>query len=143
MSAVHPDDLLILGNWAERELHPEWPERQVVSVNRPDRIRGRKVRQAYYSDLAARNARWFACMETLEPAIRATSRDELWSRVINVCHWQPEEIDLVSAVEALPEQNASRSRDFGRGYSQAVKDVLALIGAQVAVQVKQEGGIAL
>lgn len=36
-------------------------------------------------------------------------------------------MDLSDKIKALPEQGATKSRDFGRGYSQAIKDVLALM----------------
>lgn len=35
--------------------------------------------------------------------------------------------DLVVHIAALPESHASGSRDFGRGYAQAIRDVLALL----------------
>lgn len=35
--------------------------------------------------------------------------------------------DLVAHIAALPESHATGSRDFGRGYAQAVRDVLALL----------------
>lgn len=37
--------------------------------------------------------------------------------------------DLREQMLALPEENARGSRDFGRGYSKAVRDVLDLIDA--------------
>lgn len=38
------------------------------------------------------------------------------------------------AVAALPEHNATGSRDFGRGYAQAIRDVLDLIEADTFTQ---------
>jgi hypothetical protein len=34
---------------------------------------------------------------------------------------------LIEAVAALPEKNATGSRDFGRGYAAAIRDVLDLM----------------
>ncbi len=34
---------------------------------------------------------------------------------------------LAAAVQALPEHNATTSRDYGRGYAHAIRDVLALL----------------
>lgn len=40
--------------------------------------------------------------------------------------------DLVDHIAALPESAATGSRDFGRGYAQAIRDVLALLeGSEV------------
>lgn len=36
-------------------------------------------------------------------------------------------LTLRDRLEALPEQGATSGRDFGRGYSQAIRDVLQLI----------------
>lgn len=35
--------------------------------------------------------------------------------------------DILADIAALPESHASGSRDFGRGYAQAIRDVLALL----------------
>lgn len=36
--------------------------------------------------------------------------------------------DILADIAALPESGASGSRDFGRGYAQATRDVLTLLG---------------
>jgi hypothetical protein len=36
---------------------------------------------------------------------------------------------LIAAIMALAEDNATKSRDFGRGYALAIRDVLALLAA--------------
>ena len=35
--------------------------------------------------------------------------------------------NILADIAALPESGATGSRDFGRGYSQAIRDVLALL----------------
>lgn len=35
--------------------------------------------------------------------------------------------DILADIAALPEGGATGSRDFGRGYAQAIRDVLALL----------------
>lgn len=44
--------------------------------------------------------------------------------------------ELAEAIMALAEENATKSRDFGRGYALAIRDVLELIqnGAMYAPQ---------
>lgn len=37
--------------------------------------------------------------------------------------------DLIDMISALPEHNATGSRDFGRGYAHAIRDVLRLLDA--------------
>ena len=38
--------------------------------------------------------------------------------------------DIIEMIRALPAQEATKSRDYGRGYAQAVKDVLRLLDAR-------------
>ena len=118
--SVHPDDVLLVGNLRERQDHPAWPERQVISAARPDRLRGRRVRNAYYTASVEIIPR-----VDLFPAMRGGG-----GSVLSIAEWRPEATTLLDQIAALPEQAASSSRDFGRGYALAIRDVLALLGAQ-------------
>ena len=69
---AHPQDLLVVGWLKEREDHPQFNERQVVSaavVNITDWVRGRKFRRVYVTNgaLEHRNAERF--FDTMEDAI--------------------------------------------------------------------------
>lgn len=35
--------------------------------------------------------------------------------------------DLLNLIRQLPEDEATKSRDYGRGYAQAIRDVLAIL----------------
>ena len=37
---------------------------------------------------------------------------------------------IVAKIKTLPPENATGSRDFGRGYMQAVKDIIAIVESE-------------
>ena len=126
--SVHPDDILVVGTYAERVQYPTWPERQVITVGRMDRLRGSRVRNVYYSPLAGQFNSDFWSPSNYDEVKHQAQRSGGFVRSIEF--WTPEATTLLDQIAALPEQAASSSRDFGRGYALAIRDVLALLGAQ-------------
>jgi hypothetical protein len=123
VSQVHPDDVLVVGTFAERSLHRHWPERQVVSLGSLHRLRGRTVRHAYLTGPAWRHPKFTELYLDLRTARVDAIR--------KVEEWKPEQRDVLAEIAALPEQAASRSRDFGRGYALAIRDVIELLQQEV------------
>lgn len=40
----------------------------------------------------------------------------------------------IEMIQKLPELNATKSRDYGRGYAQAVKDIVAILAIVAATK---------
>jgi hypothetical protein len=59
--SAHPDDILVVMWTEEARLHPQFLNRQVIPVSRPEKLRGLKFRRAYITDQAniAVNARFW------------------------------------------------------------------------------------
>jgi hypothetical protein len=123
VSQVHPDDVLVVGTFAERGQYRHWPERQVVSLASLHRLRGRTIRHAYVTKPVGASGKFSEVYMDLRYA-----RCQV---ILNVEEWKPEQRDVLTEIAALPEQAASRSRDFGRGYALAIRDVIELLQQEV------------
>lgn len=122
LQKAHPDDILIVRNLADRHLYPQFEPRQMFGVSMPQRLYGRRFRVAWYAPWACRDRMWLKAHDILRPSLV-----RFGSELKNINEWEPEPLTLVDAIKELPSQAATSSRDYGRGYAQAIKDVLALI----------------
>jgi hypothetical protein len=68
------------------------------------------------------------CVCDLIATVRADERRRMENRgMVSILHMEQALTDLRAKVEGLPEGGANKSRDAGRGYAQAIVDVLTLI----------------
>lgn len=79
------------------------------------------------ADLAASSSKQAAST----PAPAGSHLAQPWEHV-NVRHPVSPRLaeGIVDKIAALPEREATKSRDYGRGYAQAVRDVLALLAEE-------------
>lgn len=129
---THPNDILVVARIAERIHHRQFSPPRVFSLQGilDGRIRGLRLRNVWLTQPA------FSQIDEMP----AESQQELaalielsGATIGHVSRWEPETpLSLTDHIEALPAQNASGSRDFGRGYSKAIQDVMALLGRSVA-----------
>jgi hypothetical protein len=128
-SSANPWDILIAGSLHEaRSKHRQFGEREAYSVDRPARLEGRRFRRAYATATALASPNWHKVEAILGNSSVLQGLGQL--KVMPVEHWVPEEPSVMERIQRLPELNASASRDFGRGYAKAVRDVIALLAAE-------------
>lgn len=110
----------------EAKDYPQFDRRQVYSLSRMDRMQGIRPRKVWMTPHAMLQA---VTAETEQIKLIAIAADT-YPR--GVRHWEPEPQTLVEQISALPASVATKSRDYGRGYSHAVRDVLLLLEAAQA-----------
>lgn len=121
---AHPDDILLVAWLRERQNYPQFAERQVVTLDTLHRMLGRPRRQVWITAIA-------------DAAITPQQAQRLYGEYVRpIEDWQPERASVLEQLAALPEQNASSSRDFGRGYAQAIRDAIAVITNQLTVELE-------
>jgi hypothetical protein len=130
--SAHPDDILIVADLSEARLYPEFHPSQKFTTTMAARLQGRRFRKVWASRLAKLSAGWHQAESILTPASVIQGHGQL--RVQLVEDWTAEESSVLDKIQRLPEENASASRDYGRGYAKAIRDVTALLTAEALAQ---------
>lgn len=130
MTVVHKDDILVCGNLHEGRIyrHMGWPMSQIYPGTRADRLDGRVARYAFYTprifDLPQKEG---TRLRQIAQQSLATGRWQSWGPIEL---WQPEEEPtLIEKIAALPEANACESLDYGRGFAEAIRQVLVILAS--------------